>query len=155
MQVSASVQPYERVYELVLPESVLGEILRHIKEEYPVEACGIMVGVVEGGRGLVKRVRRMRNALASPHAFWFDVREWMQGILDAQREGLSYIGLYHSHAREQPLPSLSDQHRMLECPGEVWLIVASRPSCEPRLAAYRVDDFGSAVARVRVSVVPQ
>lgn len=139
---------------MVVPESVLSEILGHVRDEYPIEACGILLGTIEGERGVVRRARRMKNLLASSSAFWFDVREWMAAILGARREGLGYIGLYHSHGREQPLPSLSDRHRMLECPGEVWLIVAYLPDREPRLAAYRVDDFGSAITRVEVKIAP-
>jgi len=148
------VAPYDRVYRLLVPRAIVEEIVRHVEEEYPVEACGVLLGSVRGGAAVVRRVRRLRNILASSTAFWFDVREWMATIIDARRAGMEYIGLYHSHNREQPLPSLSDQHRMLECPGEVWLIVAYRPGHEPRLAAYRVDDYGSGIARVAVEVLP-
>ena len=153
MEISVSVQPFERIYELVIPQRVLEAVVNHVREEYPVEACGVLVGRVKDGGGAVERSIRLRNVLASSYAFWFDVKEWMKAVLEAQREGLSYIGIYHSHHREQPLPSLSDIHRMLECPGEVWLIVAYLPSREPRLAAYRIDDFGSAIASVRVRIV--
>lgn len=153
MEVSVSVQPLERMYELTVPRRVLDAILSHVKDEYPVEACGVLLGRVKDGSGVVERSARLRNVLASSYAFWFDVREWMATILEAKREGLNYIGIYHSHRREQPLPSLSDIHRMLECPGEIWLIVAYLPDREPRLAAYRVDDFGSAIASVKVQVV--
>ncbi|MEM0458546.1 MAG: M67 family metallopeptidase [Thermofilaceae archaeon] len=153
MDVSPSVQPFERIYELVIRKGVFEEILSHVKEEYPIEACGILLGHVREGKGFAERAKRLRNILASNTSFWFDVREWMSAILDARREGLSYIGLYHSHGREKPLPSLSDQHRMLECPGEVWLIVAYTPDSEPKVAAYRIDDFGSAIARVPVRII--
>ncbi|MEM2677744.1 MAG: M67 family metallopeptidase [Thermofilaceae archaeon] len=153
MDISLSVQPIERIYELVIRKGVFEEILSHVKEEYPIEACGILLGHVREGKGFAERAKRLRNILASNTSFWFDVREWMSAILDARKEGLSYIGLYHSHGREQPLPSLSDQHRMLECPGEVWLIVAYIPDSEPKAAAYRIDDFGSAIARVPVRII--
>lgn len=153
MDVAPSIQPFERVYELVIRKGVFEEIVRHVREEYPIEACGILLGKIEGGRATVERSRRLRNVLASNTAFWFDVREWMEAILSARREGFDYIGLYHSHNREQPLPSLSDRHRMMECPGEIWLIVAYTPNHEPRAAAYRIDDYGSAITRVLVQVV--
>lgn len=153
MDVAPSVQPFERIYELIIRRGVFNEIVNHVRDEYPIEACGVLLGRVHEGKGFVEKALRLRNILASSTSFWFDLREWMSAILSARREGLSYIGIYHSHNREQPLPSLSDRHRMLECPGEVWLIVAYVPQREPRAAAYRIDDFGSAIARVIVRIV--
>lgn len=134
----------------MLPLSVLNEILAHVRREYPVEACGVLLGRVREGTALVVRSVPLTNILASSSAFWFDVREWMATVMSGRRGGLSYIGIYHSHAREQPLPSLADRHRMLECPGEVWLLVAYLPSGEPRLAAFKVDEYGLARVDVRV-----
>lgn len=153
MEVGVSVAPFERIYKLAIPRGVAQEILKHVEREYPIEACGTLFGRVGRGTALVERAVPLRNVLGSSTAFWFDVRDWMKAIMDAKREGLEYIGLYHSHAREQPLPSLADRHRMLECPGEVWLIVAYRPGGEPCLAAYRIDDYGSAIVRVGVELL--
>lgn len=153
MEVGPSIEPLERVYKLAIPGSVAREILEHVRREYPIEACGALFGFVKGGCATVERSVPLRNILGSSTAFWFDVRDWMTAIINAKREGLDYIGLYHSHAREQPLPSLADKHRMLECPGEVWLIVAYVPDREPCFAAYRIDDYGSSIARVQVELL--
>lgn len=153
MELGVSVQPYERIYLLRIPRRVLGEVVEHVERECPIEACGVLVGSISEGVGTALRAVPLKNLLASSRAFWFDVREWMKAILDSQREGLEYIGLYHSHARDEPLPSLSDRHRMLEAPGEVWLILALRPGGELRMAAYRIDDYGSSIMRVPVEVL--
>ena len=153
MEVGSSVAPLERIYKLAIPRSIAQEILEHVKREYPIEACGVLFGRIEGGSALVERITPLRNILGSTTAFWFDVRDWMGAIMEAKRERLEYVGLYHSHAREQPLPSLADRHRMLECPGEVWLIVAYVPGGETRFAAYRIDDYGSSIARVQVELL--
>ncbi|MCD6357448.1 MAG: M67 family metallopeptidase [Thermoproteales archaeon] len=152
MELGVSVQPYERIYLLRIPQRILDEILEHARREYPIEACGVLLGSIAGGVGTASRAVPLRNLLASSKAFWFDVREWMQVIIDSRREGLEYIGLYHTHARDEPLPSLSDRHRMLEAPGEIWLILALRPGREPKMAAYRIDDYGSSIMRVPVEV---
>jgi len=69
----------------------------------------------------------LRNVLRSRESFWFDEGEWMRVVIRGRGEGLEYIGLYHTHPGRSPVPSLSDRHRMLECPGEVWLIVGFEP----------------------------
>lgn len=153
MDIAPSVQPFEMVHELIIRKEIFENIIEHVKEEYPIEACGILLGRIKEGQAIVEGSRRLKNILASNTSFWFDVREWIGAILSAKREGLDYIGLYHSHNREQPLPSLSDRHRMMECPGEIWLIVAYMPHRKPRAAAYRIDDYGSAITRVPVLIV--
>jgi len=152
VELGVSVQPYEKIYLLRIPRHVLEEMLKHARREYPIEACGVLLGSVKGGVGTALKAVPLKNLLASSRAFWFDVREWMRVIINSRKEGLEYIGLYHTHARDEPLPSLSDRHRMLEAPGEVWLILAVRPGQEPRMAAYRIDDYGSSIMRVPVEV---
>jgi len=153
VEVDPSIAPFERIYKLAIPRGIAQGIVEHVEREYPIEACGALLGRVEGGTAFVEKAVPLKNVLGSSTAFWFDDRDWMRTIMDARREGLEYIGLYHSHAREQPLPSLADRHRMIECPGEVWLIIAYRPGSEPRFAAYRIDDYGSAVMRVEVELL--
>lgn len=152
MDISVSVQPFERIYEVIVPKAIFEEVMEHVKREYPIEACGVLLGLISEGRSTVKKIVPLRNVLSSDSAFWFELRDWMKAIIDAKKEGLDYIGIYHSHGRERPLPSLSDRHRMLECPGEVWVIVAYIPGKEPALAAYRVDDDSSGLAMVYLTV---
>jgi len=143
-----------RVYSLVLPGEVLGGILQHAREVYPEEACGVLLGVVERGRGVVLRAAPLRNVLRSRESFWFEEREWMEVVLRGRGEGLEYIGLYHTHPDKSPVPSLSDRHRMLECPGEVWLIVGLEPGGGVSLAAYRVGDDGYSLLCIPVEEAP-
>lgn len=150
MEVSASIQPIERVYKVILPKSVADAIIDHVRREYPIEACGALFGHVAGGSCSIIKTVPLRNILASSTSFWFDIREWMRVIIDAGKVGLEYIGLYHSHARDEPLPSLSDRHRMMECPGECWLIVAYKPGYPAKFAAYRIDDYGSSITSIPV-----
>ncbi len=137
---------------LVLTQKAWARIIEIVKQRYPIEACGILAGKIEGDLAIVKEVRELRNILASPTAFWFDVTEWMDAILAARRKGMSYIGVFHSHPRDEPSISLSDRQRMLECPGEVWLVVAYTPRCKPRLAAWVIRGYGLGIARVKVEV---
>ncbi|MEM2795343.1 MAG: M67 family metallopeptidase, partial [Thermofilaceae archaeon] len=148
MELSVSVQPIEKMYRILLPKSVASSIIEHIKGEYPIEACGALLGHVTSNFCFIDETVPLRNILASTTSFWFDVSEWMQVIINARKVGLEYIGLYHSHARDEPLPSLSDRHRMMECPGECWLIVAYKPGYPVRFAAYRIDDYGSSISSI-------
>lgn len=108
---------------LEIDSRVFEKILKHVKEEYPNEVCGIMVGDINE-KYIVREVYRLKNILNIKYRFWFDVREWMEKITYARERGYRYIGVYHSHSDGSILPSLSDSERMLECPGEIWLIIS-------------------------------
>ncbi|RLE70509.1 MAG: hypothetical protein DRJ43_01885 [Thermoprotei archaeon] len=152
MEMGVSIQPFERVYRLVIRREAYDYMLREAEREYPIEACGVLAGSIAGGVAVVEEAASMKNLLASNRAFWFDAKEWMRLIMEFESRGLEYIGLYHTHDRPEPLLSLSDRHRMLECPGEVWVVIAYRPHHKPRIAAYRIDDYGSSILRLPVVV---
>ena len=137
---------------VVIKRKAWNEMLASIEQVYPVEACGVMLGRVERETAVVEEVRGLRNILASNRAFWFDVAEWMQAILEGKERGKEYIGVYHSHARDEPLLSLSDRQRMLECPGEVWVVVSYIPGREPKAAAWVIRGYGLGISRVNLRV---
>ena len=146
------IAPLRAPTELRIAESAWRRILSDVVSSFPIEACGVLLGHVEGHIALVREAKRLRNILASNRAFWFDVAEWMSAILEGRERGLEYIGVYHSHPREDPILSLSDRQRMLECPGEVWLVVGYLPGREPKAAAWVIRGYGLGVDRVRVTI---
>jgi len=141
-----------RIYEIVLPRRIVSRIIDIIEESFPIEACGILLGTIKGKVARVEHVESLDNILGSSRAFWFDERDWMQKIIEGKRKGYRYIGLFHSHFREDAIPSLSDRHRMLECPGEVWLIVAYKPGMKPSFTAWRIDDWGSSILKLKILI---
>ncbi|AEJ61942.1 Mov34/MPN/PAD-1 family protein [Spirochaeta thermophila DSM 6578] len=73
--------------------SLIEEIVRHAREEAPIEACGYVAGVGDETR----RIFRLTNADASPEHFSFIPEEQFVALKAARKEGLSLIGVYHSH----------------------------------------------------------
>jgi len=139
-----------KIYSVLLPRQVVDFIVKIIADKFPIEACGILMGEIKGETARVTYVDELRNILASSKAFWFSELEWMEKIIQGRKRGYQYIGLFHSHNRENPLPSLNDRHRMMECPGEVWLIIAYKPGLEPKLAAWRIDDWGNSILKLKI-----
>ena len=76
----------------------------------------------------------------------------MSSILEAKSRDLEYIGIFHSHTRDSPIPSLADRHRMLECPEEVWVIISYTPQTGARATAWRIDDWGSSIMKLALIV---
>ncbi|ADN02562.1 Mov34/MPN/PAD-1 family protein [Spirochaeta thermophila] len=76
-----------------MPASLIEEIARHAREEAPIEACGYVAGVGDEAR----KIFRLTNADASPEHFSFIPEEQFATLKAARKEGLSLIGVYHSH----------------------------------------------------------
>jgi len=135
---------------LRLSRNAYVRLVELVKEAYPAEACGVLAGRIEGETANVIVVEKLRNILSSPSRFWFNVGEWMDKILRLNRLGLEYIGLFHSHSREEPILSMSDMERMLECPGEIWLVAAYVPGRPPRISAWRMEGYGISLTRLKI-----
>jgi len=91
----------------------------HARSEYPNEACGLLA---VDGDGCVRRGYCLRNVDASPVAFTVDPAEHFASLTDAEEEGWTLGGSFHSHPRTAPVPSRTDVERALE-PDWVYVIV--------------------------------
>jgi len=100
---------------IVVPEALLRLIRPGGKEE-----AGVLLGRVEGESGVVEEAWRLAEGVGS---FRLNPVEWMRAVLRGEEMGLEYLGIYHTHPGGPPRPSPLDVRYMMECPGEVWLIV--------------------------------
>ncbi|HDH07367.1 MAG TPA: hypothetical protein ENF87_03255 [Thermoproteales archaeon] len=140
------------VSKLLMSSKIFEEIIEIVVKNYPIESCGIMSGIIKGENAHVYCVRELRNILGSKSGFWFDYNEWMEKILECKKLGYEYLGLFHSHARENALLSLSDRHRMLECPGEIWLIIAYKPETKVEYTAWVIEGYDKPLKRLQVEI---
>lgn len=75
----------------------LEKIVAHSKSEFPLEACGILIGIKEEATLTVREVHRTKNILKSSYNYQIDPKEQLEIFLDADKKGLDVIGFYHSH----------------------------------------------------------
>lgn len=141
----------QKINDVVISRETYTRIIRVVEESYPIEACGVLGGYVRGSRAYAVRIAKLRNILGSTKNFWFDVKEWMDSILNIRRDGYEYIGIFHSHSGGAPIPSMSDQERMIECPEEIWLIISYVPEKDASLSAWRIEDTGLGLSKLRVA----
>ncbi|PCN50217.1 metalloprotease [Candidatus Geothermarchaeota archaeon ex4572_27] len=107
---------------LAMPREEL-ESLRREATSSTVEVCGLLIGRRRRGLVEVVRVVRARNVEPSPTSFKVPPEDLYRAMVEAEREGLEVVGVYHSHPAP-PHPSPTDLEGMARWP-VVWLIISS------------------------------
>ena len=121
----------------LVPDGVLGELIRHLAGTLPDEGCAVLVG-----REDRVRVVPMHNAQAAHHArdpaafprtartaFSFDPRAWLAVLRDTDRAGERVLAIAHSHPEGASGLSAEDRRQAAPdgqplWPGVAYLVVA-------------------------------
>ncbi|MEM1983713.1 MAG: M67 family metallopeptidase [Candidatus Korarchaeum sp.] len=107
---------------LVIRREVLSDIVEHMDEEIPREACGLLLGISGGDVVFVRASIRARNLSESQLLYEVDPLDTYRALREAESLGLELVGVYHSHCFGEPLPSRIDLERAV--PGLIYLIVS-------------------------------
>jgi len=91
---------------------------------YPVEACAILYGKTTRRETIVKRLVTVPNVLKSNTRFEIDPKAFFDVFVQADKDGLEFIGLFHSHPAPA-YPSGVDLEFMQLWDDPVWLILSS------------------------------
>jgi proteasome lid subunit RPN8/RPN11 len=76
--------------------------------EQPLECCGLLAGVLEGGVGRVVKAYPLVNALASPVEYLWEGHSTLAAMRDLTANNLDILAVYHSHPTSPPVPSRKD-----------------------------------------------
>ena len=118
-----------------IPRAFLDDILRHAREEFPNECCGI----VATSDGTATKVFRTENIHHSPTRFEIDGRHVIRIQSEADEQGWELGSIYHSHTRTAPYPSQTDVNFAQNWPGMVWLIVSLEDPERPSVHAFEIN----------------
>lgn len=99
-----------------LPGQVVHEVFQHVRECYPEEACGLLVGPPGGVPSEVERCTNVQtrrklageSELDARHGYWIDERELIQVLRRAEGEGHAILWIYHSHVDTEAYFSHTD-----------------------------------------------
>jgi proteasome lid subunit RPN8/RPN11 len=88
----------------------MNRMREHLEAGYPKEACGALIGRVDGGEHQVDEFRGMRNTVTDRpwDRYELDPLEQLRVQKDAESRGLEIIGFAHSHPDHPPVPSRFD-----------------------------------------------
>ena len=93
---------------LTVPNRLLEQMNAHVEKAYPEEGAGFLIG--EGDE--VKEILALSNSRedgARHNRFLFTPQDYLQAELQADRLGLSLIGVFHSHPDCPNVPSEYDR----------------------------------------------
>ncbi len=110
-------------------------LVKEAQRKHPIEICGALFGDINDKKeARVKRMVLLKNLLNSETRFQINPTEFLEALLNAEREGLQHIGFFHSHPTDIK-PSAIDLKYMKLWPEIVWLIIS--PS-NRKIAAYQI-----------------
>lgn len=112
---------------LELTKELLNEMVKHSKEAYPDECCGIMLGKYHYEKVFRKEVLKVvkvenKNSSRAHDRYEIDPKDFSKIEEDANAEHLDIVGIYHSHPDHPDAPSQTD--RDVAWPDFSYLIVS-------------------------------
>ena len=104
------------------------------REDYPREACGLLLGRAgpEGTRVLHVRRARNRNVERARDRFELDPLDHLAAEDEARDLGLAVVGVWHSHPDRPPRPSEADRAGAWSGWSHLIVAVDARASCSVR-----------------------
>ena len=129
-----------------LPSSIREAIIAQARDEYPNEACGLIVGdkpAADGGHAL--RFEPVRNKAASPYRYEIHPDDLLRLTIATDDADEVFWGIVHSHTHTPAVPSPTDIG-LAFYPDALYLLVslseseADSGTGEPGVRAWRIVD---------------
>jgi proteasome lid subunit RPN8/RPN11 len=79
--------------ELKISQAHLREMLEHVRQHAPLEACGLLAGK----NNRVEKVFFVHNQARSPYRFRMDPFQQLEAFQWIDSRGLELLGTFHSH----------------------------------------------------------
>lgn len=109
---------------LTISHKELDLIQMELEANKPYEACGVLIGTINGTAANVEKMLAIRNVKRTRRSFELDSMQFYNAWSDAEKSGKEIIGIYHTHPVSCAVPSLWDKETMENAPS-VWLIAGA------------------------------
>ncbi len=114
---------------------ILKEMLLHARSAPEFECCGLLAG----RDGVITAIFPARNVLASATAYEIAPQELFRLFRAIREQGLTHLGLYHSHPRGENGPSERDIEQAYY-PEQVYFIISPRADAPKPVRAFSICD---------------
>jgi proteasome lid subunit RPN8/RPN11 len=124
---------------LLLSIKILEEMVATALDGYPLEACGLLGGTVDGeGTALVDALYPTPNMAASARVYEVDPRAMLRADRMAEEAGGQLVGVFHSHTHTDGQPSPTD---VAQAPDPDWhYVLVSLRDIHPSVRSWRIGD---------------
>ncbi len=119
--------------QLILSKKQWQEMLDHVDQQVPLEACGLLAGKNDR----VEKVILVRNQAESPARFVMDPYEQLQAFDWIESNRLDLLGIFHSHPTGPEAVSATD---IAEAAYEVIHIIWSRPQHQWQMRGFWIEN---------------
>jgi proteasome lid subunit RPN8/RPN11 len=137
---------------LVIPDSLLAEVVAHARRELPNECCGLLAGHITDGAGVVSASFPVGNDAASSSEYETNPRDMMRAFRAMRERGLELLAVYHSHPMSEPVPSRRDIGRNTYGESVVHVILGFVGQ-EPQVRAWWLGETASREAVLEISKI--
>jgi proteasome lid subunit RPN8/RPN11 len=119
--------------QLILSKHHWQQMLDHIDQQIPFEACGLLAGKEDK----VEKVILVRNQAQSPARFVMDPYEQLEAFHWMESNGLDLLGIFHSHPTGPGTASATD---IAEAAYEVIHLIWSRDQTGWHTRGFWIED---------------
>ncbi len=137
-----------------LTQEQLDAIDEHVREGYPHEVCGIVMGNFEERAKRAVEVRRAGN-LNKDRAhdrYELDPADLLKAEREGREKGMEIIGLYHSHPDHPDEPSEFDRARAW--PVYSYLILSVKKGVDVTVRSWELNDATSQFEEEELIILP-
>lgn len=110
--------------EIKISHNDMELIQAELESNKPYEACGVLVGIINGSTALVEKALSLKNTKRTRTSFELDPQQFYEAWNEAEKGGKEIVGVYHTHPVSSAVPSLWDRETMQNIPG-VWVIAGA------------------------------
>jgi proteasome lid subunit RPN8/RPN11 len=112
------------ISELKISHRDIELIQAELEANNPYEACGVLIGTINGRTGIVEKALPVTNVKRTRASFELDPKEHYNAWNEAEKNGMEIVGVYHTHPVSSAVPSLWDRETM-QNDTSVWLIAGA------------------------------
>jgi proteasome lid subunit RPN8/RPN11 len=126
---------------VTLSPALRDEIFAQLQQNYPNEGGGFLLGDITGGDIIVRKIAPITNTFATEeqyHRYAMTPADWMRLEDQADAEGLTLVGYYHSHPDSPAIPSEYDRVHAL--PNFHYLITQVQEGRAVDLRAWKLSE---------------
>ncbi len=112
--------------KLVLNKDLMDKMVDHAIESYPMECCGFVFGKEQPDGRILSEVHRAPNNQSGDQRrrFEIDPLDYLKAERYALENGITLLGIYHSHPDHPAVPSIHDLKQAV--PFFSYLILAAK-----------------------------